>query len=252
MLKQNIIPIFFSFDNNYVVPAAVAFWSLLNRADSNVFYEMYVLHHDIIPENEKLLLSVVDRFKNARLKFIDTKGFMQTEWQQGNVEGHNKKDQFTSETFIKCFAARFFPQYDKIIYSDVDVVFMDDISEIYNIDLKNNYVAGVKDPFLKYSSYELSHLKPIVLEFLKDCYLCGGIWVLNLDLIRKDNLENKMRKIIADDSIVKRWPDQDIMNIACEGRVTFLPLNYIACVYIRVSRYVRFIKKTEFYKSLYT
>lgn len=37
------IPIFFSFDNNYVKPAAVAFWSLLDMAAKNVSYDMYVL-----------------------------------------------------------------------------------------------------------------------------------------------------------------------------------------------------------------
>jgi len=37
------IPIFFTFDNNYVEPAAVSFWSLLNKANDEVYYEMYVL-----------------------------------------------------------------------------------------------------------------------------------------------------------------------------------------------------------------
>lgn len=49
------IPIFFTFDNNFVNPAAVAFFSLLNRAKEGVWYEMYVLHHDITSANRKLL-----------------------------------------------------------------------------------------------------------------------------------------------------------------------------------------------------
>ena len=43
MNKQEI-PIMFCFDNNYVIPAAVAFYSMLENCNKNYFYRMYVLH----------------------------------------------------------------------------------------------------------------------------------------------------------------------------------------------------------------
>lgn len=226
------IPIFFTFNNNYVVPAAVAFYSFLNKSQKSIFYEMFILHSDITPQNQALLQAVIKRFQNASLSFIDTKGFLTKEWERGNFDGHQKKDQFCTETIVKCFGSKFFPQYDKIIYSDVDVVFMDDISELYSIELTNKYIAAVKDPFLKYSSKELSHMKKEHYEMLKDSYFAGGIWVLNLKLMRKNNLEQKMMKIIDDEKIVKRWPDQDVINIACNNQVSFLPLNYISYPYM--------------------
>lgn len=235
------IPIFFTFNNDYVVPAAVAFFSLLNRAKQGVFYEMYVLHSDITQENEQLLLSVVGRFKNAELTFINTRGFLQNEWNKGNFDGNNARTQFTSDALIRCFAARFFPEYKKIIYSDVDVVFADDISDLWDVDLRGKYIAGVKNFAMKYLVNELSHLKPEHYEMLKDSYIAGGIWVMNLDLIRKDDLESEMMKIIDDETIVKRWNDQDIMNIACRGKVAHIPLNYIAYPYM-----MQFLKRPNF------
>lgn len=226
------IPIFFTFDNNYVVPAAVAFWSLLNRAKSDVFYEMHVLHHDIIDENIKLLQSVIGRFNNATLEFHDTDGFLSDEFNSGAFSSGHAGSSFTADTILRCFASRFFPQYDKIIYSDVDVVFMDDISEIYDIDLRGKYFAGVRGPFMKYVADELSHLKPEHFEMLHDTYIAGGIWVMNLKKIRADNLESRMLEIVRDDTIIKRFNDQDIMNIACENHVAFLPLNYISYPYL--------------------
>ncbi len=47
------ISIFFTFDDNYVVPAAVAFYSLLKHAKENIFYKMYVLHSDITEETKQ-------------------------------------------------------------------------------------------------------------------------------------------------------------------------------------------------------
>ena len=231
-MNSRQIPIYFTFDDNYVIPAAVAFWSLLDRTKAGVHWDMKVLHHDITPEHQSLLTSIVDRSGKGRLEFVDTGDFLIREWASNNWEGHQTRHQFTADTVVRCFGARFFPQYDKIIYSDVDVVFADDVSELYDVDVSNAYVAGVRNPFMKYSDYELSHLDKTNYELLKDSYLAGGIWVMNLKKIREDNLEQRMMEIINDDSIVKRWNDQDVINIACAGKVAFLPLNYIGYPYL--------------------
>lgn len=228
---MKVIPIFFTFDNNYVVPAAVAFWSLLNRAKTDVFYEMHVLHHDITDKNQQLLSDIVDSYGTASLTFTNTGMFIDTMYKNGNFVKEFAGSLFTSDCLVKCFATRFFPQYDKIIYSDVDVVFMDDISEIYDIDLRGKYIAGVRSPFIKYVD-ELSHLKSEHFEMLHDTYIAGGIWVMNLKKIRTDNLEHIITNIATDNSIQKRFPEQDIMNIACENHVGFIPLNYISYPYL--------------------
>lgn len=226
------VPIFFSFDNNYVEPAAVAFYSLLNKAKKDVFYEMYVLHSDITEEKQQLLKDIVSKKENGNLTFINTTNIFKNMWENGSFNCKYANSVFTSETITRCFAAKFFLQYDKIIYSDVDVIFADDISELYEIDIDGKYLAGVKNAFAKYSERELSHLKPEHYEMLHDKYIAGGIWVMNLQKIREDNLEEKMLKIIDDISIEKRFPDQDIVNIACEGKVGFIPLNYISYPYM--------------------
>ncbi len=226
------IPIFFTFNNNYVIPAAVALYSMLNKAKGDVFYKIHILHSDISAENQNLIKNSIKCFKNYEILFQNTDGFLNKAWEAGNFENQNKGAQFTADTLLRCFAAKFFPQYDKIIYSDVDIVFKDDISELYNIDMDGEYIAAVKDAFMKWDSNELSHLKPEHYEKFKDTYFAGGIWVLNLKKIREDNLEDKMLDIIQDDTIVKRWNDMDIMNIACDNKVKFLPLNYIAYPYL--------------------
>lgn len=226
------IPIFFSFNNNYVEPAAVAFYSLLNKAKNDVFYEMYVLHSDIIEEKQALLLNIVNKQGNAELNFINVNSFLSELWKKETFNFNVANSFFTADTIVRCFGSRFFPQYDKIIYSDVDIVVVDDISEIFNLDLEDKYIAGVRNTFSKYSEYELSHLKPEHYEMLYDKYIAGGIWVMNLQKIRRDNLEKKMIEVIQDETIEKRWNDQDIINISCEGKVGFIPLNYISYPYL--------------------
>lgn len=226
------IPIFFSFDDNYVPPAAVAICSLLSKSKPEIFWKMYVLHNNISKENQKMLQDIAYKAGNASLEFRNTNGFLHKEWTEGAFAGKKNK-QFTPETIVKCFAARFFPEYDKIIYSDVYVVFMDDISELIDIDLQYVYIAAVKNAFMKiHNKEELGHLSSSNYDKLKDSYFVGGIWVLNLKKINEDNLESKMLGIVQDDNIEKRWPDQDIMNIACDNRVVYLSLRYISYPYM--------------------
>jgi lipopolysaccharide biosynthesis glycosyltransferase len=193
---------------------------------------MYVLHSDITTEKQKLLQDIVAKKNNAALQFINTDGFLKDEWASGSFNTHWSNSKFTLDTIIRCFGAKFFPQYDKIIYSDVDVIFTDDISELWDVDLTDKYIAGVKGVLSKYSPDELSHLKPEHYAMLHDKYISGGIWVMNLKKIREDNLEDKMLEVIKDDTIIKRWNDQDIVNIACGGKVGFIPLNYISYPYL--------------------
>lgn len=226
------LPIFFTFNNNYVEPAAVAFYSLLDKAKAGIFYEMYILHSDITEKKQQLLADIVNKKGNAKLTFINTDGFLDDFWGNGSFNFQSSNSTFTVDTIVRCFGAKFFPQYEKIIYSDVDIIFTDDISDLYEIDMAGKYLAGVKNPFTKYSEYELSHLKPEHYEMLHDKYIAGGIWVMNLKKIREDNLEGKMLDVIKDDTIIKRWNDQDIVNIACNGKVGFIPLNYISYPYL--------------------
>ena len=166
------------------------------------------------------------------LEWIQKACFLDNFWGNGSFNFKSSNSTFTVDTIVRCFGAKFFPQYEKIIYSDVDVIFVNDISEIYDIDLQGKYLAGVKNPFLQFSKNELSHYKPEHLEIVRNKHFAGGIWLMNLDKISNDNLEEKMLKIIQDTTIKKFFPDQDIMNIACDGKVGFIPLNYISYPYM--------------------
>lgn len=49
------IPVLHFFNNKYVIPAAVSFYSMLENADKNYNYILYVGHSDITKENQEKL-----------------------------------------------------------------------------------------------------------------------------------------------------------------------------------------------------
>ena len=231
MIKGEIcmkrVPIFFTFNNRYAVPGCVALYSLLDKAKKDVFYEMHVLSSDLTEASMNLISEKLSCFKNKTLTFTDIGDLKKEEYLNCNWNNSNKNlNKFPPETIVKCYAASLFPQYEKIIYSDVDVVFVDDISEVYDIDLQDCYCAGIKD--LTFND----KIKKQGFDYAAENYLAAGFLVFNLDKMRKDNIEEKINETIYDDSISKFGLEQDTLTLAFGEKIKFLPLNYISFPYL--------------------
>lgn len=67
------IPVVHFFNNKYVIPAAVSFYSMLENANKEYSYALYVGHSDISKENQEKLRMLVNRFNNAEIFFLNMK-----------------------------------------------------------------------------------------------------------------------------------------------------------------------------------
>jgi lipopolysaccharide biosynthesis glycosyltransferase len=221
------IPVVFYFDNNYVMPAGVAFYSLLYNANKKYFYKFYVLHSNITNENQARLQNTISVFGNVSLDFVDMNNRLDTLWDKLGTKGH-----FSKETFYKMLTASLFPQYDKVITSDVDVVFLGDISGSYfSIDEKEPYyVAGIK-PVGKIMYYFDMYKQWFSGEEIGRMTFCGGYLVMNLQEIRKDDLEAKFIDCFEKNVQRLNQADQDILNLCCYPKVKYLPCSSLVCSY---------------------
>ncbi|ANV98200.1 hypothetical protein BBW65_05030 [Helicobacter enhydrae] len=138
------IPLMFCFDSNYVIPASVAFYSLLESntpppPTENLKFKLFVVHNDISQEDqEKLQLTIKPFCDFASLEFIDANQYLKDVWKKMSNKYH-----FAYEVFYKLIAPSLFPQYDKIIISDVDVCFLNDITKsFWDFDVDEEYVIG--------------------------------------------------------------------------------------------------------------
>lgn len=222
---MNKIPIFFSFNNNYVIQASVAFETLLQNADANIFYKMFVLHTDINSKNQEILKQQIKSHNNAEILFINVSDYFQeiyfSDKKFANTAGGSI---FTIETLYRCLAVEVpeLNDIDKIIYSDVDICVQKDISKLFDIDIENKYLAACKTP--KFLDFQIEHIPP---EYQK-YYFAGGLWVLNLKKMREDNLAQKIKNIILNPPFFLKYPDQDIMCLVCKDKVEYFSHSYIS------------------------
>lgn len=219
------LPIFFSFDERYVTPAAVTFESLLSNAPQGVHHDLYVLHDGVSPASQHQLAGLVLRHGNANLRFIDIGELFRRLSVRFDETGFclgPGQCGFTKETLFRCLPTLVpeFDAYDVILYSDVDVCVVDDISDLFDLELGDDYIAGCRTP--RMLAGQLQHLPP----HLRDSYVAGGIWLMNLRQMRKDNLADKIVRIMRDPPFRLLWNDQDVMNLACGTRVAHISYRY--------------------------
>jgi lipopolysaccharide biosynthesis glycosyltransferase len=219
----------FCFNNEYAIAAAVAFRSLLENASKEYFYKLYVLHTDVSLENQRKLHEVVIEFKeHASLEFLNLQNRFEDLWGKTIIKGH-----YSKEGYYKLLAPSLFPQYETIIISDVDLVFLGDVSVSYfSLDAADDiYVAGVAAPGKILHIYDV-YKNDFSQEEISKMVINSAYMVYNLDRMRKDSLETSLIKCVESNYWRVRQLDQDVINLCCYPKIKFLPLGNMMCNYV--------------------
>lgn len=213
------IPIVFSFDSNFALQAGVAINSLLRHAGSNTFYNINILvnENSIKKSDRDRILSLKQYYSNVKISFTNVGNAFKGEFEIRNI---------TIATYYRLLIPKLFPQFDKIIYADVDLIFRDDLSTIYQKPfIANALIAGVKEAY----DFELIGSSNSVLDYYKsigcnsEAYINAGFLILNSKALREEQIFEKIEKHIAKKYISQ---DQDIINILCKDRIDLLPVTY--------------------------
>jgi lipopolysaccharide biosynthesis glycosyltransferase len=217
--KKNT-PIVLSFDNNYTNYAAVAINSLIVNASTSFNYDICVFHVDISESNQKRILNEYDN-KNVSIRFINVSRVLM-DYQEMQANAH-----ITVETYYRYLIPELL-ECDKAIYLDSDLIVERDLSELFRIDIGDNFVGAVRDFDLIAATYDPSkkefYQKEILdylnLEFSWD-YFQAGVLLLNLQKIRSVyTTEDFISRTVSRDWV---YNDQDVLNYMFKGQVHYLP-----------------------------
>ena len=227
-LTKNLpeVPIFFATDDNYVPFLAVAMTSLLVNASKNHFYKIYILTTSLKREYaEQLQLIVKDCAPdNASLDFVSLRDEM--EKSQG---AFHLRHYYSRETYCRIFIPRFFPQYEKVLYLDCDIVVTGDISELYNTEIGDNLVAAAPEEVMADFDVYGTYVEK-ALGISRNKYFSAGILLINAELYRKENIEGKFIDLM-NRFVFRVTQDEDYLNVLCKDRVKWLPLEWNKSAY---------------------
>lgn len=210
---MNTVPIAFAFDNNLVMPACVCISSLLMSAKPDTFYDIFILHSPKEELTKEKLDLLPHYYSNCRLQYRKVDATFDDAFEIRGI---------TTPTYYRLLIPDLIPEYDKVIYSDVDVIFRMDLSQLYQSDLAGYLLAATKDLGLNLSKEGKEYIVS-TLGLIQGNYLQAGFIIMNNALMRKDKKEKQLKALAKQKY---KHQDQDILNIACQGKVLYLPPCY--------------------------
>lgn len=210
---MNIVPIAFAFDNNLVFPACICLSSLMMHADTDTYYDIFILHS----EKENLCRAELDKlptfYPNCRIQYRKVGSIFDNAFEIRGI---------TTPAYYRLLIPELIPEYDKVVYSDVDVIFRMDLAELYATDLGDNYIAATRDLGLNFGNDGIDYIRSMP-ELHEGDYIQSGFIILNNKAINKDSVVDVFKQI-AQRKL--KFQDQDTLNIACHGKIKYLPLQY--------------------------
>lgn len=216
-MKNKEIPIFFTIDDAYAPYVSVAINSIMENASKNYNYKIIIIYQNLNKENVEKISS--QKKENFKIEFVYMEDTLQSITDR--VENKLRCDYFTLTIFFRLFIPEMFKEYDKGIYIDSDIVVPGDISEMYNLDLKDNLIGACPD----ISVVDI----PEIVKYMEHAigvdrhkYINSGVLLMNLKKMREVKFAQKFLDLLNKYHFDCIAPDQDYLNAMCNGKILYL------------------------------
>ena len=203
-----IIPIFFAVDDNYAPYLAVSMRSLIDNASPDYQYNIYILIDKLNEYNTAVLCGMAT--DNVSVETINV-----TKKLDAFGDMLHLRDYYTKTTYYRFFIPALFPQYERGLYLDCDIVVKGDISQLYNVALGDNILAAAPEEVMLMVDVFGTYVEA-VLEVPRNEYFSAGILVMNLEKMRRVALEEQFVEILGRRTF-RVTQDQDYLNVLCRG-----------------------------------
>lgn len=216
------IPIFFATDANYAPFLAVSLNSLLQNASKDYFYKIYVLTTNLADEIQNRIKQVLT--PNSSLEFISLKNELDK-----IQDLFHLRDYYSKETYYRFFIPDLFPNYEKVLYLDCDIIILDDISKLYNTDIKDYYAAAAVE--------EVMQTVPVFGEYVeknlgvpRKQYFNAGVLLINNKRFLKFKIAEKFVEL-SKQYTFRVTQDEDYLNVLLKDKVKLVDLGWNKTAY---------------------
>lgn len=174
------------------------------------YIHLYTIIYALLKHNKvnKIYLFIEDDeisyLKNDKIEFINVNSL--PEYVKEISPNYNTK--YTKMSYLRCYFSKILDE-DKILYLDVDTLVVDNIDELWKVDLKDNVIAGVHEPG-EWNKYLNTY-------GLDDTYINSGVLLMDLKEIREEKLDDSMIYLLNHTKFA--FPDQDVINLVCRNRI---------------------------------
>ena len=220
MYNTDNISIVLSTDNNYAPYAAATIASICDNTKS--FCKIYILDGGISEVNKNRISELKTYFDNLSVSFI----IIDTERYFKNFQVKIKH--ITISTYYRFLIGDLFPDIDKILYLDADIIANKDVKQLYDIDLQEYIIGAVKD---RGNTEYINKLKENVNINYSHNYFNAGVLLIDLKKWREKFVTKKLFEIEKEYRGNLLCNDQDVLNKYFENNYLVLETKYNAWFY---------------------
>lgn len=199
------IPIFLSSDNNYAPFVATTIASICDHTKS--FCDFYVLDGGITEENQEKICELKNQFNNFSIEFI--KIDVEKYFKDYPIELH-----YSKTAYARYLIPLLKTNLNKVLYSDVDVIVVDDILQMYNENLDNYPIGAVEENFLS-ESEKINITKALKISPTHSPFASGNL-IIDCKKWREKNVTDKLLSVSNNFGQIF-YNDQTVMNYFFEN-----------------------------------
>lgn len=111
---------------------------------------------------------------------------------------------YPKDIYLRLWVEEFFPNEERVLYLDVDIIVVDSLKPLFDLDMKGNLLAAVDIPDA--TSHDRCHLPK---EYN---YFNSGVLLFNVPLWTSGNCRELVREFLVANAEIALNPDQDALN----------------------------------------
>ena len=216
-MSKQIIPLFFSSDDNYAPYMATTINSLIQNASKDYEYNIHILYANLSEEYMNRLKKLAKPGFNIIFNPMNEKMAEMTK----NQDGKMMEEYYTLTVYFRLFIPSMFPEYDRGIYLDGDIVVEGDISELYNTDLKGNYIGACIDYSVRPIPQFVDYIEKAV-GVKANTYVNSGVLLMDMKTLREKNFDKHFLHLLTTYKFDHVDPDQAYINCMLYNKIFFL------------------------------
>ena len=208
------VNVFYFSSDQFASVAATSIISLMENNQSFSELHIYLIDDDITTENKNKLIQMVQKYKRD-IHFIPApdpcKAFR-----------YPFKDKYQmGHSYVRMCVGHLLPEsVDRVLCLDSDTLILDDLTELWNMDMKENILAGVADCMNLEAYHRQFGLSG------NEIYCNAGVFLVDLKKWRDQNIEENIIDVIHKKKGNVFFFEQTLMNYCCRGKIAKLDPKY--------------------------
>lgn len=212
--RTSVIPVFFAVDDRYVPHLHVALRSLIDHTCASYTYRIHILYDTLSEDSRASLASLA--LGNVEIYFTDVTARLVSVCDKLHL-----RDYYSQTTYYRFFIPALFPEYERGVYLDCDIVLNRDVADLYRVPMGASLVSAIVEEVISDIDVFGEYAEE-VLHISRNAYFNAGILVMNLAEMRRIRLEEQFVRLL-EKRTYRVAQDQDYLNVLCRDRVMLLP-----------------------------